>query len=196
MAGSNLTVTELFSTPVWTLVNDIPDSDLTQLKLFCYEMVKKYPNRDISSKRGGGGSSQPLTTNHPVLMPIIQNSIRAIIKDFEPVAKLSLKNYWINVNPTGSYMIPHVHPRSVLACTLYIQTPPESGRITFVNPNLAARQAFYSFKDTGYNYRSYSFSPIPGMVICFPSWLDHAVEENMSQDDRISISFNLIADDI
>ena len=196
MAGSNVNVTTMFPTPVWTLVNNLTEEEIQELVRFSYEMVQKYPNLDISSKRGGGGSSASLTINHPLVIGIIQNNLAEIIKEFEPVTKLSLKNYWVNVNPPGSYMIPHVHPRAVIACTLYIQTPPNCGKITFVNPNLAARQAFYSFKDVDYNYKSYSFQPVPGMCIAFPAWLDHGVEENLSDTDRISISFNIIADDI
>jgi len=196
LATSNVKTTTMFATPVWTLVNNLTEEEIQELVRFSYEMVQKYPNLDISSKRGGGGSSAALTINHPLLMGILQKNVAEIIKEFEPVTKLSLKNYWVNVNPPGSYMIPHVHPRAVLACTLYIQTPPNCGKITFVNPNLAARQAFYSFKDAEYNYKSYSFQPIPGMCIAFPAWLDHGVEENLSNTDRISISFNLIADDV
>ena len=196
MAISKATCQTIFPTPIWTLVNNFSDEELAELTRFSYEAVQKYPNLDISSKRGGGGSSAALTLKHPLLMKIIQDNLAEVIKDFEPVTKLSLKNYWVNVNPPGAYMIPHVHPRAVLGATLYIQTPEESGRIKFIHPNLAARQAFYSFKDVDYNYKSYSFVPRPGMFIAFPAWLDHAVEENLSTSDRISISFNIISDDI
>lgn len=191
-----LDLTEVFPTPIWTIKNQLTDSEIQELVKFSYTCVEKYPNLDISSKRGGGGSSEVLKIQHPVLMRVIGENIQALIKEFQPITKLRLENYWVNVNPPGSYMIPHVHPRSVLACTLYVQTPPDCGRINFINPNLAARQAFYSFKDADYNYKSYAYTPIPGMLIAFPSWLEHGVDENRSTTDRISISFNLIADDI
>lgn len=181
---------------MWTFENEISNEDLQELERFAREMVETRPNLDISSKRGGGGSSKVLTIAHPVLMPIVERCTSMLVKDYESVTPLKLKNYWVNVNPPGAYMIPHLHPRSVFACTLYIKTPPRSGKITFINPNLAARQHFYSAKDVAHNYKSYSFQPIPGLFIAFPSWLDHGVEENLSNEDRISISMNLIADDI
>jgi uncharacterized protein (TIGR02466 family) len=196
LVGSDLKLSNIFPTPVWTIKNDLSEQEIQELEKFSREVVQTQPNLDISSKRGGGGSSKVLTIAHPVLMPIIERCTSALIKDYESVTKLKLLNYWVNVNPPGSYMIPHIHPRSVFACTLYVKTPPRSGKITFVNPNLAARQHFYSAKDAEYNYKSYSFQPVPGMFIAFPSWLDHGVEENLSEEDRISISFNLIADDI
>jgi uncharacterized protein (TIGR02466 family) len=189
-------VTEIFPSPVWTVKNTFTQSEHEELIKFSYEVCEKYPNLDITSKRGGGGSSNALTIQHPVLMKYLEQSLGQIIKDFEPVTALRMQNYWVNINPPGAYMLPHVHPRAVLGCTMYIQTPPNSGRITFINPNLAARQAFYSVKDAGYNYKSYSFQPVPGLFIAFPAWIEHGVEENLSNSDRISISFNIIADDI
>jgi len=41
-------------------------------------------------------------------------------------------------------------------------------------------------------WREAYLDPIPGRIIMFPSWLWHAVEENQSNDIRISVSFNFI----
>ena len=42
------------------------------------------------------------------------------------------------------------------------------------------------------NYcHSYFFSPIEGRMLIFPSYLQHHVEVNNSEGDRISISFNI-----
>ena len=36
-----------------------------------------------------------------------------------------------------------------------------------------------------------SISPEAGTLIIFPSWLDHSVNQNLSDADRISMSFNI-----
>ncbi len=36
-----------------------------------------------------------------------------------------------------------------------------------------------------------SYTPVAGRLILFPSWLEHDVEANMSDHERISISFNM-----
>ena len=41
-------------------------------------------------------------------------------------------------------------------------------------------------------WREAYIEPIPGRIIMFPSWLWHSVEENKSNDIRISVSFNFI----
>ena len=35
------------------------------------------------------------------------------------------------------------------------------------------------------------FTPVPNTLIMFPAWLEHDVEPNQSQEERISISFNI-----
>jgi ectoine hydroxylase-related dioxygenase (phytanoyl-CoA dioxygenase family) len=41
-------------------------------------------------------------------------------------------------------------------------------------------------------WRDANIEQIPGRIIMFPAWLWHAVEENISDDIRISVSFNFI----
>ena len=38
---------------------------------------------------------------------------------------------------------------------------------------------------------TYYFTPIEGRILLFPSSLEHEVEENKSDEDRISYSFNI-----
>ena len=52
------------------------------------------------------------------------------------------------------------------------------------------------FKD-GYKMQSYDYPiitipPKENMLLVFPSWVPHAVETNLSDEDRISLSFNFI----
>ena len=45
-----------------------------------------------------------------------------------------------------------------------------------------------------YNSQSYNFIvPQEDMILFFPSWLEHDVEENQSNEERISIGFNIFA---
>ena len=36
--------------------------------------------------------------------------------------------------------------------------------------------------------------PEEGKLLLFPSWLDHEVDQNLSQEKRISISFNIVGE--
>ena len=40
---------------------------------------------------------------------------------------------------------------------------------------------------------SASINPQEGLLVLFPSYIEHFVEPNQSSEDRISISFNLLS---
>jgi uncharacterized protein (TIGR02466 family) len=41
-------------------------------------------------------------------------------------------------------------------------------------------------------WREAHFEPVAGRLIMFPSWVNHCVDPNMSNEIRISISFNFL----
>jgi uncharacterized protein (TIGR02466 family) len=41
-------------------------------------------------------------------------------------------------------------------------------------------------------WREVHYKPIAGRLIMFPSWLNHCVDPNESNDIRISVSFNFL----
>ena len=47
------------------------------------------------------------------------------------------------------------------------------------------------FKDNYNIYQTFYFNPIEGKILVFPSHLAHHVEENKSEEDRISVAFNI-----
>ena len=42
----------------------------------------------------------------------------------------------------------------------------------------------------GYDYPINTIAPKENMLVIFPSWVPHAVEINLSDEERISLSFN------
>lgn len=36
-----------------------------------------------------------------------------------------------------------------------------------------------------------TYEPVPGRLILFPAWLQHGVEPNLSDADRVVVSFNV-----
>lgn len=182
---------QLFTTPVWQVDNQIDSETLADITAFAYDCAKRYPLATPVSKRNGFNSI-PLSINHPALTAILQRSIQTVKEQYEPFVELRLEKYWININPPGAYNVRHNHPRTVLACTLYLQTPENGGDIVFYNPNSAALFASYSNKRDHYNFSEFRITPTPGLFVAFPGWLDHSVDTNTSDTDRISISMNVV----
>lgn len=100
---------------------------------------------------------------------------------------------WANVNRRGDYNMLHVHPGSTWSGVYYVdagdaaETPPQNGRLTFVSPNLASTNGF--FPNTVAN--SFSVTPQPGLMLVFPSYLQHLVHPYRGERPRISIAFNV-----
>ena len=109
---------------------------------------------------------------------------------------------WYNTNRYGDHHAPHTHPRSYLSGTYYVRVPPTPA--TLEDPR--AQPACISFYDprTGANMISAGIErdardvhvvrPSAGTLLMWPSPLQHSVHPNLSQEHRVSISFNVLVD--
>ena len=108
-----------------------------------------------------------------------------------------LGNMWANINPREGMNQPHIHPNALFSGVYYVQSNPKSGRLKIYDPRPGAQINMPTRKsgDPGRDlWRDANIEPIPGRIIMFPAWLWHSVEENISDDIRISVSFNFIQD--
>jgi uncharacterized protein (TIGR02466 family) len=106
-----------------------------------------------------------------------------------------LGNMWANINPPGGMNMPHLHPNALFSGVYYIKTPLNSGRLKVIDPRpgvqtmMPIRKPGNPGKDF---WREIHMEAVPGRIIMFPAWLWHSVEENKSNDIRISVSFNFV----
>jgi uncharacterized protein (TIGR02466 family) len=108
-----------------------------------------------------------------------------------------LGNMWANINPPGGMNQPHVHPNSLFSGVYYVKSQPQSGRLKIYDPRPGIQTVMPLRKsgDPGRDlWREAYIDPMPGRIVMFPAWLWHSVEENKSNDIRISVSFNFIQD--
>lgn len=105
---------------------------------------------------------------------------------------------WLQYNQPASRFVRHDHYGALISGVIYLQTPPNCGNLMFHNP-LEARRVTNTFfqrvkqEDTDYNFDHISHTPVKGDMIMFESWLPHSVGQNLSNENRISISFNIWA---
>ena len=120
------------------------------------------------------------------------------IYDHERIDRYArLGNMWANINPPGGMNQPHVHPNALFSGVYYVKSQPKSGRLKIYDPRPGVQTIMPVRKsgDPGRDvWRDASLEPMVGRIIMFPAWLWHSVEENMSDDIRISVSFNFIQD--
>ena len=106
-----------------------------------------------------------------------------------------LGNMWANINPFGGYNKPHVHPNALFSGVYYIKTPPNCGRLVCQDPRPGIQTCMPDRKKgeiPRHLWRDVHLQPQENRAIMFPAWLWHAVEPNMSNEIRISVSYNFI----
>ncbi|MGB1696735.1 MAG: TIGR02466 family protein [Paracoccaceae bacterium] len=105
---------------------------------------------------------------------------------------VTLEDLWINILPEGGTHSGHIHPHSVISGTTYIAMPEGASAIRFEDPRLPQMMAAPPRrKDARNGLKPFVYvTPTVGDVILWESWLRHEVPVNMSEEDRISVSFN------
>jgi uncharacterized protein (TIGR02466 family) len=105
---------------------------------------------------------------------------------------LVLDSLWVNILPTGGTHSAHIHPHSVISGTTYVAMPEDASAIKYEDPRLAMMMAAPPRrKDAGEEMQQFHYvAPKVGDVLLWESWLRHEVPMNMSDDERISVSFN------
>lgn len=100
---------------------------------------------------------------------------------------------WANINPPGHSHVVHTHPNNFLSGVYYLRAPERSGDIEFIDPRQQALVLQPRVKQqTRENAWKQRISPQEGQLLIFHSWFQHQVQENLSDEERISISFNIM----
>ena len=129
-------------------------------------------------------------------LPALEEFIRCHVSTFSKTLYTVHKDYeftesWVNYYHKGQYQNVHIHPHAKISGVYYMQTNGADGNLRFHPPG-------YSFRyDEGYNtnltHNTMAHQPQEGKLILFPSFAPHSVQPNMTDDVRISISFNVVS---
>lgn len=115
-------------------------------------------------------------------------------QSFIPNVSYSLQA-WVNISPPGASNKIHYHANCHFSGVYYISLKaPECGSIFFRDPRVASRMMTYpATKPTEFTVGEVRMRPEEGRMYVFPGWLEHGVDVNRSDSDRVSISFNVLA---
>jgi uncharacterized protein (TIGR02466 family) len=159
---------------------------------YCLSVYNTKEGRNRSNRNG----YQSNNISFPCPLDDLKNEIEKMSDAFcsylQTQSKVKVSNMWINVNEPHSYNLTHLHPNCFLSGVYYVTVPEKSGSIVFTHPCDFIEYDYTNFKEwTPNNSHIWKISPVVGECILFPSWLRHSVESNLSNYNRISISFNL-----
>ncbi len=178
--------------------------DTGELEASCYSIAEDDEAGQEWCEENGypGYTSYASLDDLPYRFPIFKDLVKVLDKHVAAFAgdlqfdlgarKLKLDSLWINILPEGGVHTSHIHPHSVISGTTYVAVPDGASAIKFEDPRLAMMMAAPGrVKDARPDMRAFHYvAPEPGEVLLWESWLRHEVPLNMSEDDRISVSFN------
>ena len=147
----------------------IRNAHLTEV---CNDEMPKFMNEVVT-----GAVSQYLASEY---------AIGGVSKEVElPPIAIDLVSYWINVMPPGAWHTLHSHPNANLSGVFYLQAPEGCGDLFIPSPYVNGIETIIQ------TIPEYLFKPKVREGYLFPASLPHSVGRNESDEDRVSISFNL-----
>ena len=188
-------VTPMFPTLVWKL----------QLKAHLREAMEarilaalEGIRRDLPRLAPGQGwqSEQTLHEREEFrdLVACVNHSAKGILHFLRiGYAAFEITGCWANVLAQGAAHKAHSHPNNFLSGVYYVRTHPGTDTLNFHDPrNQAGVIRPPVVELTAENTDQVVVRVDNGTLLVFPSYLQHSVDANLSEEERISISFNIM----
>jgi uncharacterized protein (TIGR02466 family) len=189
---NTLIASKWFGNPIWEI--ELTDIDNDSIVEYAYSLEK---NNDVKSNRGGWQFYDLKNPTLPYLQLIDVCNQAVMDAHLSMGLKEEFPSYingsWININPPQSYNVKHLHPRSLFSGVYYAKVPQgDCGDITFHRDPLPLsyipNYIVQDWNDLTSGTATYKIKT--GTLLIFPSWLEHSVSPNFTNEDRISIAFN------
>ncbi len=200
-------ILKLFSTPL--VMAEVPVADKINRALtdIILARAESDPGTQHSNLGGWQSTWDMQDWGGPPLRKVLQAARNladsmTVSREGKP-AKVRWKiNCWANINRSGEANEFHTHPGSFWSGSYYVddggigENPSLGGAFEVQDPRGVAPAMYapmLTFAGPGGPSlgASYTLQPHSGMIVLFPSWLQHAVRPYRGQKMRISIAFNL-----
>lgn len=189
-----------FSTPIWTSKIDDYDKVNEEMLNFIINLQKKDSTGIVKSNFKGWHSKdfdlkdKCLTKFVTAIKKNINTSLNDMNWDLDSQS-VKIANMWAIINEKGALNQKHHHSNSDISAAYYVSAHDDCGDIVFYDPRPARVYRHPIAKSPNkLNATINSVKPEPGLLVLFPSYLEHSVNPNLSNKKRIVISFNLSLD--
>ena len=123
------------------------------------------------------------------------NEVTATVLEFLRIGydAFEITACWANMSPKGARHRIHSHPNNFLSAVYYVQTQEGADTINFHDPRVQTGVIRPPVTElTAENTDQVVVKVKTGTLLMFPAWLQHSVDANASEKDRISVSFNIM----
>lgn len=176
-------IISLFETPLHIIECDLK-LDLIHSK------IKDFQFKVQTSYRSNSGGYQGHCFEDYSLTECIKKNIPQRID--KPLLDFKIQS-WVNINGKGHWNDVHNHCDNgvMLSGIFYVKCPENSGGIRFYDTRINVSKYYLNYyeEDRG-NYMK--INPHENLMLFFPPWIMHLVEPNQSDEERISIAFNIL----
>jgi uncharacterized protein (TIGR02466 family) len=104
---------------------------------------------------------------------------------------LYLTGCWLNVYGPGESQDVHVHTHQVISGSYYVKAPPGTPGLSVFSPFAEIMLDAPVATPNEMNAKFLEIPAVAGELVLFRSWTRHCVRPNRTNDERISIAFNL-----
>ncbi len=194
--------TRLFYTPLWQadLAADTPDWPTLRQIMVDKIYALLAAERGVEKTNFGGWQSEDDLYRHAEfrwLIGRIMALANTLAPQFAQGRQFDDGLLWANVNRKGDFNALHTHPDTVLSGVVYLKfAHEEQGVIQFLDaregsPTSQWRCFMRLEQSTTLTSEVHAVVPCEGAILFFPGWLKHWVTPNQTDEDRVSVSFNI-----
>ena len=174
----------------------------------CYELKK-------TIKRGGEGWISDQTYNTDKTYNVVDDIIFKEATDYiqkgvhsfmsqvgidERWIRKEPYDAWFNIYEENNFQEFHNHTGCAISTVYFVRCDKTSAKIVFKNPYHDMINIPQSSKIASINMRdkvelsghTIKFQPVPGMLLVFRSHVEHCVERQRSNTERISLAYNFV----
>lgn len=195
---TNYEILELFPTPVFT--TNLPQEFASVVPWFYkQEMLSE----EVDSPNYGERSKNSYILNEPECSKL-GNYILSIVPQFGKTLGFDYDSYkfgqsWLSYKHPGQHHTMHSHPNSLISGVFYFGEPVEkTPAIKFHKPIMGTNVSYIAPKEIAdkreskYGWKEFSVEFSPGLLLLFPSHLNHSVPLNKTDTTRCSLAFNIV----
>ena len=186
-----------FSTPIWSSKIDSYKEVNEEMYNYILNLREQNPE-GIRKSNFNGWHSKDFNLNEETpknFIKAVSSKINTAFNDMDwDIEKqiVKIKSIWAIINEKGASNERHHHGNSALSAAYYVRAPKDCGDIVFYDPRPAPVFSHpITQKPNILNATVNSIRPDEGLLVLFPSYLDHSVKPNLSSNQRIVISFNI-----
>ena len=185
---------DLFPTRIWQAQMPAPTAQLQEWVAAVLALRAASPRPAGRTNRQGWNSEDMAVLEQPVFAPLRQ-AIRSGCTS--ALGEMGVRDIpfrlqsWINMHDRGGFNFLHVHEGCLLSGCFYLKVPAGSGKLVFRDPRPGVIHGYVKGAVPN-GYSDIQLTPDAGLLVLFPSWMEHFVEPHDSDEPRISISFNAV----